>query len=157
MASTSSGSFCSLCFMCTGEVERKVWMRGRRAWRTASPARSMSFMPARARPVTTAFFTRLATATTASKSPMEAMGKPASMMSTPISSRRSATCSFSSSVMVAPGHCSPSRSVVSKMKTRSLDEALVEVVMVSVLAAGRGGCCASLRRPWSFRLRLVIP
>ncbi len=28
MSRTSSGSFCSLCFMCTGEVERKVWMRG---------------------------------------------------------------------------------------------------------------------------------
>ena len=25
--STCSGSICSLCFMCTGEVERKVWMR----------------------------------------------------------------------------------------------------------------------------------
>jgi hypothetical protein len=42
------------------------------------------------------------------------------MMSTPIASRKSATSSFSSNVMVAPGHCSPSRSVVSKMKTRSV-------------------------------------
>ena len=42
------------------------------------------------------------------------------MTSTPISSSSSATSSFSSKVMVAPGHCSPSRSVVSKMMTRSL-------------------------------------
>ncbi|MNL38310.1 hypothetical protein D3C87_1605130 [compost metagenome] len=75
---------------------------------------------ARAKPATVAFFTCLATATTASKSPLEAIGKPASMISTPISSSASATCSFSSSVIVAPGDCSPSRSVVSKMKTRSL-------------------------------------
>jgi hypothetical protein len=49
---------------------------------------------------------------------VEAMGKPASMMSTPISSRSWAISSFSSWVMVAPGDCSPSRSVVSKMTTR---------------------------------------
>ncbi len=49
-------------------------------------------------------------------------GKPASMMSTPISSSSSATSSFSSMVMVAPGHCSPSRKVVSKMTTRSLSD-----------------------------------
>ena len=47
------------------------------------------------------------------------MGKPASMMSTPMASRQSATSSFSSKVMVAPGHCSPSRSVVSKIRTQS--------------------------------------
>jgi hypothetical protein len=48
--STSSGSFCNFHFICTGEVEMKVWMRPRRACFTASPARSISFMPARARP-----------------------------------------------------------------------------------------------------------
>ena len=37
------------------------------------------------------------------KSPSEAIGKPASMMSTPMSSSSSATSSFSSWVMVAPG------------------------------------------------------
>jgi hypothetical protein len=61
-----------------------------------------------------------------------------------------ATWSFSSSVMVAPGDCSPSRRVVSKMKTRSL--------LVSVAAdmsripigrprghgsAGRTLCCSA--------------
>ena len=48
--------------------------------------------PARARPATVAFLTRLAISATASKSPFEAIGKPASMMSTPISSSSSATC-----------------------------------------------------------------
>ena len=59
---------------------------------------------------------------TDSKSPLEAIGKPASMTSTPISSRSSATCIFSGSVMEAPGDCSPSRKVVSKMMTRSFSE-----------------------------------
>ena len=74
---------------------------------------------ARARPATVAFLTRFEIALTASKSPSEATGKPASMMSTPMLSRQSATSSFSSNVMVAPGHCSPSRSVVSKIRTQS--------------------------------------
>ena len=42
------------------------------------------------------FFERFAISETAAKSPSEAMGKPASMMSTPISSRRPAISSFSS-------------------------------------------------------------
>ena len=103
----------------SGEVPMKVWMRGRLAWRTASQQRSMSVTLARARPQITAFCAWRAMAETASKSPSEAIGKPASMMSTPISSRRAAIWSFSSSVMVAPGDCSPSRRVVSKMRTRS--------------------------------------
>jgi hypothetical protein len=86
-SSTSSGDFWSLNFMCTGLVEMNVWMRPRRAQRTASPARSISFSAARASPATTAFFTRLEIADTASKSPSDAIGKPASMMSTPIASR----------------------------------------------------------------------
>src|SRR5580700_6315568 len=108
--------------MCTGEVEMKVWMRDCLAGLTASPARSMSLKPARARPHTTAFLVRLAISFTAAKSPSEATGKPASMMSTPMVSRSSATSSFSSWVMVAPGHCSPSRKVVSKMTTRSFSD-----------------------------------
>ena len=47
-------------------------------------------------------------------------GKPASMISTPISSSIDAISSFSAWVMVAPGDCSPSRSVVSKITTLSL-------------------------------------
>ena len=52
---------------------------------------------------------------TASKSPSEAIGKPASRMSTPSSTSLRAILSFSGTVMLQPGDCSPSRSVVSKM------------------------------------------
>src|SRR5262245_15607004 len=85
----------------------------------ASAQTSMSFACARASPQITEFFDRRAISWTLSKSPWLAMGKPASMMSTPISSSSSATSSFSSKVIVAPGHCSPSRKVVSKITTRS--------------------------------------
>ena len=95
-------------------------MRPWRACRTASPARAMSAGMARARPAIVARLARRAISATASKSPFEAIGKPASMMSTPIASSSSATASFSSRLIVAPGHCSPSRNVVSKIRTRSL-------------------------------------
>ena len=81
----------------------KVWMRGRFACLTASQQRSMSLKFARASPQITASLASRAISLTASKSPSEAIGKPASMMSTPISSRSVAICSFSSRVMVAPG------------------------------------------------------
>ncbi|MDT4868094.1 hypothetical protein FQZ97_1030400 [compost metagenome] len=61
-----------------------------------------------------------AIALTAAKSPGLAMAKPASITSTRKRSRALAMRSFSSPVMEAPGLCSPSRSVVSKMMTRSL-------------------------------------
>ena len=48
-------------------------------------------------------------------SPGDAAGKPASITTTPRSSSFFALRSFSSSVIVAPGLCSPSRSVVSKI------------------------------------------
>jgi hypothetical protein len=54
-------------------------------------------------------------ASTASKSPSEAMGKPASRMSTPNSTSLRAIRIFSGTFMLQPGDCSPSRSVVSKM------------------------------------------
>ena len=124
----------------------KVWMRGRFAWRTASQQRSMSAMLARASPQITAFCAMPAIWLTASKSPSEAIGKPASMMSTPISSRSVAICSFSSSVMVAPGDCSPSRSVVSKIRTRSWAcGSVMEVVL------GLGGFLRRVGLPLSAR------
>src|SRR4051812_11463983 len=63
-------------------------------------------------------WTSRAIARTASKSPGEAIGNPASMTSTP---RRASCCAISSFSVVfseMPGDCSPSRSVVSKMVTR---------------------------------------
>src|SRR5512132_2439842 len=116
--------------MCTGEVEMKVWMRLRLAGLIASAQRSMSLNAARASPQTTALLVRLAISCTAAKSPSDAIGKPASMMSTPIWSSSSATSSFSSWVMVAPGHCSPSRKVVSKMMTRSCSDFAGAVMML---------------------------
>ena len=104
--------------MCSGEVDRKVWMRGRSAGRKASQARSISLTVARASPATALSLTRLAILFTASKSPRDAIGKPASMTSTPKRSRTSATWIFSSRFMEQPGDCSPSRRVVSKMTTR---------------------------------------
>ena len=61
------------------------------------------------------FFTFLLTSETASKSPLEAIGKPASIISTLIESSTSAIWSFSSKFIDAPGDCSPSRRVVSKI------------------------------------------
>ena len=86
------------------------------AARTACAARSISLAFARASPATTDPLTRSAISLTASKSPGDAAGKPASMMSTPSSTSASAISSFSSTVIVAPGDCSPSRRVVSKIQ-----------------------------------------
>ena len=47
---TSSSVFFIWCARWIGEVDTKVWMRPRWAWRTASPARSISAVMARARP-----------------------------------------------------------------------------------------------------------
>ena len=98
-------------------------MRGRLASRTASQARSMSALLQRASPAMAGAFsicpTSRATRRTASKSPGEAMGKPASMISTPSRANWRAISSFSSMFSVAPGDCSPSRSVVSKIRTTS--------------------------------------
>ena len=131
--------------MCTGEVDRKVWMRLRLAGLIASAQRSMSLKAARESPQITAFLARLAISWTAAKSPSEAIGKPASMMSTPMVSSSSATSSFSSWVMVAPGHCSPSRKVVSKMTTRSLSDwvwvVMGLVLLVECAARGRSMGC----------------
>ncbi len=129
ISTTSSWLLRIWCARWIGEVDTKVWIRARLAWRTASPARAMSAGMARARPAMVARLVRRAISETASKSPFDAMGNPASMMSTPIVSSSSATASFSSKVMVAPGHCSPSRSVVSKIRIRSRAEAVLVVVM----------------------------
>ncbi len=107
-------------------------MRGRRASRTASPARSMSLGVHRASPQTTLRVTSAAMARTDSKSPWLLIGKPASMTSTPIASSTRATSSFSASVSVPPGACSPSRRVVSKIRMVS---AVADLSAVPVLAS----------------------
>ena len=101
--------------MWSGLVARKIWMRGSAACRTAFQAQSMSPLVARAREATVQSLTALEMASTDSKSPGEAMAKPASMTSTRSFSRQAATLSFSARFMLHPGDCSPSRRVVSKI------------------------------------------
>ena len=78
---------------------------------------------------------RLGDLATASKSPGEAMGKPASITSTPNSTSAWAISIFSARFMLAPGDCSPSRSVVSKMMIRR--EGFVSCRSCSSLVMGR--------------------
>ena len=80
----------------------------------------MSFALARQRAAIFAPRTASEMACTASKSPGEAIGKPASMMSTPSRSSWRAIRTFSPVCMLHPGDCSPSRSVVSKTVTRAV-------------------------------------
>ena len=65
-------------------------------------------------------FTLFAMDETASKPPSDAAGKPASSTSTPSFFIWVANRSFSAVFMLAPGDCSPSRRVVSKIMTLSL-------------------------------------
>jgi len=121
-------------------------MRGRGASRSASQARSMSSALQRARPQMTGPATWRAMACTASKSPGEAIGKPASMMSTPRSLSARATSSFSARFMLAPGDCSPSRSVVSKMIRRSLAD------MVTLRKRSDPISIRETKKPWNLKV-----
>src|SRR6202789_1162971 len=88
---------------------------------TARAADSMSSRLALARAAIRTPLTSFAIVRTDSKSPEEAMGNPASMISTPRVASWWAMRSFSAWCMVQPGDCSPSRRVVSK-KTIWFDE-----------------------------------
>jgi len=101
--------------MWMGLVAIKVWMRPELAGLMASPARRISFSLARASEQTVESLTTSAILRMASKSPGEAAAKPASITSTRMRSSCRATRNFSSLVMEAPGLCSPSRKVVSKI------------------------------------------
>src|SRR5512132_1757727 len=114
-ASTWSGVIRSFICMWIGELAMNVWMRIDLAGRSASPARRTSFSLARARPHTVLSRIAFAMSRTASKSPFDDAGKPASITSTRSRSSWRAIRVFSSRVIDAPGLCSPSRSVVSKM------------------------------------------
>ncbi len=105
--------------MWMSEVEMKVWIRGRAASWTAPQAASMSGFWVRARPQITGPSTLRAIASTASKSPGEVIGKPPSITSTPRRASCVAISTFSCVFSEIPGDCSPSRSVVSKIWTRS--------------------------------------
>ena len=98
----------------------KVWMRERAAPCRASAARAMSRSLARASEHTVESLMAAAIALTASKSPLLEAAKPASITSTRRRSSWRAMRSFSSLVIEAPGDCSPSRKVVSKMISLSM-------------------------------------
>ena len=76
----------------------------------------------RAKPQTTGPVNSEAIARTASKSPSLVIGNPASITSTPSASSCRAISSFSAWFSDAPGDCSPSRSVVSKMRIGMLGD-----------------------------------
>src|SRR5262245_28552898 len=100
-------------------VEMNVWMRQRSAPLSASAARSMSPVAVRASAAITVPFTVSAISRTASNSPCDEIGNPASRMSTFSRASCSAISTFSARVSAMPGACSPSRRVVSKIRTRS--------------------------------------
>src|SRR3954451_16957651 len=97
----------------------KVWIRGRSDSLIAPHAASMSALCVRASPQMTGPSTSRAMASTASKSPGDVIGKPASMMSTPSRASCCAISTFSWVFSEIPGDCSPSRRVVSKILTLS--------------------------------------
>ena len=100
-------------------VEMNVWMRQRSAPPSASAARVMSPGTTRASAAITGPFTLDAISLTASNSPSLETGKPASITSTSRRASCSAISTFSARVSAIPGACSPSRSVVSKIRTTS--------------------------------------
>src|SRR5450759_1102958 len=111
----------SLSCRCEGDTPMPVWMRGRLAPDSASAATSMSLATARDRAHTTAASPiSVPMRRTESKSPGLETGKPASITSTPRRTSCRAISTFSPVFMEAPGDCSPSRSVVSKILTRSM-------------------------------------
>ena len=93
ISSTSSGSFCSLYFMCSGEVEMKVWMRGAlRVLHGLARSGRCPWRTARARPATDGVLHALGDRGHGLEIAVRRRsGNPASMMSTPIASSRSAT------------------------------------------------------------------
>ena len=95
-------------------------MRARLAPLSASAERAMSRSLARASEQTVESLMWSAMVLIDSKSPLELAAKPASITSTFRRSSWRAMRSFSSRVMEAPGDCSPSRKVVSKMISLSL-------------------------------------
>ena len=135
-SSTCSGSMRSFIFMCRGEVAMKVWMRLRGAGASASAARSMSRSLARESEQTVESLMMAAMDRMASKSPCDDAAKPASMMSTLSRSSWRAMRIFSSLVIDAPGDCSPSRKVVSKMISFSALAAMAALLVMTDRISG---------------------
>src|SRR5262245_9936953 len=105
-----------------------VWIRRRSAGASARAASSMSSVRHRASAAMTGRRTSRETCVTAFASAGEAIGNPASMMSTPSASRARAIVTLAGTSMVKPGACSPSRKVVSKITTRPESSVMPSVV-----------------------------
>ena len=118
-ATTWARVFWSWCASCMSLAFTNTWIRRRRAWRSASPAAATSLGTARASAQIVAPRTFAATSATAAPSSGELTGKPASITSTPSAARSEAISSLSCAEKQTPAVCSPSRSVVSKIRTRS--------------------------------------
>ena len=103
-------------------------MRAELAPLRASAAREISRSLARDSEQMVESLMALAMDCTASKSPFELAANPASITSTFRRSSWRAMRSFSSLVMEAPGDCSPSRKVVSKMMSLSAMSSLLVLV-----------------------------
>ena len=114
-------------------VEMNVWIRQLSAPFSASAARRTSPSVVRASAAITGPRTLDAISDTASNSPSDETGNPASRMSTFSRASCSAISTFSARVSAMPGACSPSRRVVSKIRTWCLPSAYVAV---SVLIRG---------------------
>ena len=135
--------------MCSAEVAMKVWIRALFAPFRASAARAMSRSLARDSEQIVESLMALAICCTASKSPFELAAKPASITSTFRRSSWRAIRSFSSLVMDAPGDCSPSRKVVSKMISLS---AIVDLLFCNITSPGQDhassvALVSTLRKP----------
>ena len=118
----------SLCSIWMSEVAMKMWMRGLRAPCSDSIAASTSSSPVRASDATTQS-TAWPTARMPSRSPGDEMANPASITSTPSRASCLAISIFSGADRAMPGDCSPSRSVVSKMRTVSVGEAIRKILL----------------------------
>ena len=97
-----------------------MWIRFRLAYLSDSAATSISFSTARVRAQMVGHVTAFEISTTDWKSPGLETGKPASITSTPNSSRACAIWIFSIVFSWQPGTCSPSLNVVSNTKIRSM-------------------------------------
>ena len=135
----------NLCFRWVSDVPRTMWIRGRFAGFTASATATMSDSTARARAVITGPSTCSAMFLTAAKSPGEDAAKPASITSTPSLASWWATWIFSSRFSEAPGTCSPSRRVVSKISTFRI--AACSCLRPTSSHRSSSSCCAAAVRP----------
>ena len=104
--------------MWISDVAINTCKRLRSASFNASATFCTSFSLARAKPQIVVPLTSRAIVCTASKSPGDAAGKPASITSMPRRTRPFAISIFSGVCKDTPGVCSPSRRVVSKKYTR---------------------------------------